>query len=74
VGGADHATSMSILRMSIDEILDVLPPSYRDIIHLRIEGHEVAEIATRVRRSKRSVERVLQEIRKHLAHLIQVDD
>lgn len=68
------ATSLSILQMSIDEILDELSPSHRDIIHLRIEGHEVAEIAARIERSKRSVERILQEFRKQLAGLIRADE
>jgi RNA polymerase sigma-70 factor (ECF subfamily) len=74
VGGEPDATALTILRMSIDEMLDEMSPSHRDIIRLRIEGHEVAEIAGRVRRSKRSVERVLQQIRKQVAHMIQVDD
>jgi DNA-directed RNA polymerase specialized sigma24 family protein len=33
------------------------------MIRLRVEGFEVAEIATRTSRSKRSVERVLQQFR-----------
>jgi hypothetical protein len=36
------------------------------MIRLRIEGCEVAEIATRTSRSKRSVERVLQQFRQLL--------
>ncbi len=72
-GGSD-ATSLSILKLSIDEMLDGLSPTHRDIIHLRIEGHEVAEIAAHVGRSKRSVERILQEFRKQIADLIRVED
>jgi RNA polymerase sigma-70 factor (ECF subfamily) len=68
------ATSLSILQMSIDEVLRELPEAHRDIIQLRIEGHEVAEIAERVGRSKRSVERILQEFRKQLAVQIRVDE
>src|SRR4051794_6445959 len=59
-------TALSVLRMVIDEVLDALPTSHRPIIELRIEGHEVSEIATRLQRSKRTVERVLQEFRKKL--------
>ena len=65
--------SLSILRMSIDETLEVLPQSHREIINLRIEGYEVAEIAERIGRSKRSVERILQEFRKQTAGLIRED-
>jgi RNA polymerase sigma-70 factor (ECF subfamily) len=68
------ATSLSILQMSIDEVLCELPPEHRDIINLRIEGHEVAAIAERIGRSKRSVERILQEFRKQLAVQIDPDE
>jgi len=67
-------TSLSILQMTIDEVLNELSPTHRDIIHLRIEGHEVASIAERIGRSKRSVERILQEFRKQLAVLIRADE
>jgi DNA-directed RNA polymerase specialized sigma24 family protein len=39
---------------------------FRRMIELRIEGYEVAEIARLTRRSKRTVERTLQEFRKSL--------
>ena len=63
--GRDEA-DLTILRMVVDEILDALPEAHRPIVELRIEGYEVAEIAGKVRRSKRTVERVLQEFRKNL--------
>ena len=68
------ATSMSILQMSIDEVLGELSPSHRDIIQLRIDGHEVAAIAEQLGRSKRSVERILQGFREQLAGLIREDE
>jgi len=40
------------------------------MIALRIDGHEVAEIAEQMRRSKRTVERVLQEFRRQLAEVL----
>ncbi len=55
-----------ILQMSIDEIVVNLPESSRQIIRLRIEGHSVQEIADRIRRSKRTIERVLQSFRTEL--------
>ena len=58
--------ALTVLRLVIDEILDALPASHRPIIERRIEGYEVAEIAERLRRSKRTVERVLQEFRRRL--------
>ena len=43
--------AMAFLRLVVDEVLDALPPGHRSIIELRIEGHEVAEIARMVQRS-----------------------
>jgi RNA polymerase sigma-70 factor (ECF subfamily) len=59
-------TALTILRLVIDEVLETLPPSHRPIVELRIEGYEMAEIAERTQRSKRTVERVLQEFRQSL--------
>lgn len=67
-------TSLNILRLVIDEILDELPPVHREMIQLRIEGHDVATIAERLGRSKRSVERNLQGFREMLAKRIQDEE
>ena len=56
--------------MVIEELLEDLPEAHRRMIELRIEGHEVNEIAAAVQRSKRSVERVLQDFRQRLDALI----
>ena len=63
--GADEE-ALAALRLTIAEVLDPLPPSHREIIDLRIAGHEVADIAASTGRSKRSVERILQEFRRQL--------
>lgn len=60
-----------ILQLAIDEALAELQPQDNQIITLRIQGHEVAEIAEKVRRSKRSVERVLQGFRKKLSRRLE---
>jgi RNA polymerase sigma-70 factor (ECF subfamily) len=49
------------LRVAIDEALQGLLPQQRAIVELRLQGHEVAEIARQVGRSKRTVERSLQQ-------------
>lgn len=59
-------TGLVVLRMVVEQALESLPSSYRQIVELRIEGYEVAEIAERTGRAKRSVERLLQEFRKAL--------
>jgi RNA polymerase sigma factor (sigma-70 family) len=66
-------TALSLLRMVIEDLLRDLPEAHRKIIELRIEGHEVNEIAAAVRRSKRSVERELQDFRRRLQALIDED-
>jgi RNA polymerase sigma-70 factor, ECF subfamily len=70
--GRDEA-ALSVLQMVIDEIMGRLPPGHRRIIELRIEGHEVAEIARLCGRAKRSVERILQEFRQRLSAEIRDD-
>jgi RNA polymerase sigma-70 factor, ECF subfamily len=54
----------------VREALERLPLAHRQIIALRMEGHGVAEVAQKVGRSKRTVERLLQECRAHCAHLV----
>ena len=53
--------STSYLREGVAEALEQLPEHLVRVIRLRMEGFEVAEIAKRVARSKRTVERLLQE-------------
>ena len=70
---APDETALATLQMVIDDLLDALPASMRAIVELRIEGHEVEEIARRTARSRRSVERALQEFRTRLSPLIRED-
>jgi RNA polymerase sigma-70 factor, ECF subfamily len=69
-GEGDSDIALATLRMTIDELLTPLSKSYREIVELRIEQHEVAEIAKRTNRSKRSVERILHEFQQKLHGLI----
>jgi RNA polymerase sigma-70 factor, ECF subfamily len=67
---AQDETALAVLKMVVEDVLEELPESHRQIVELRIDGHEVAEISRDVGRSKRSVERVLQEFRRRMAELI----
>jgi len=67
----DDAAAMQDLQLLINEALESLPPEHREVIVLRIEGYRVEEIADRIRRSKRSVERMLQAARKRLGYFIE---
>ena len=63
----EHAdASQAFLRIAIQEALEMLPAKHRRIVELRIDGFEIAQIAQETGRSRRSVERVLQETRKKL--------
>jgi RNA polymerase sigma-70 factor, ECF subfamily len=65
---------LRVLQMTIDEVLAPLPESHREIVTLRIAGHEVGEIAARTGRAKRSVERILQEFRTGLRDVLHEPD
>jgi RNA polymerase sigma-70 factor (ECF subfamily) len=51
------------LRLLIEEVLEQFPEKARSLIRLRLEGHEVSEVAQRTGVSKRTVERILQDFR-----------
>lgn len=60
------ADDTAFLDLTVRETLDRLPRPLRDIARLRLAGHEVAEVARQLGRSKRTVERLLQECRQEL--------
>jgi RNA polymerase sigma-70 factor (ECF subfamily) len=70
---AQDEAAYAVLQLTIDETLQQLPPQHKQILMLRIEGYEVAEIAQQTGRSKRTVERILQECRKHLGDRLDTD-
>ena len=59
-----------LMELVVRDVLEQLPATERNAIALRLEGYEVAEIADRMSRSKRSVERSLQNARQHLTELM----
>jgi len=63
---ATEEDSLHVLNLTIEDLLDSMTPSQREIVMLRIRGHEVNEISTSCKRAKRTVERVLQEFRQQL--------
>jgi DNA-directed RNA polymerase specialized sigma24 family protein len=62
--------ALATLRIVIDELLSDQLEVKQTIIRQRIEGYDILEIAQNVNRSKRTVERVLQEFRARLSQLI----
>jgi RNA polymerase sigma-70 factor (ECF subfamily) len=63
----------NFLRLVVRDTLDRLPAAERQMLEIRMEGYEVAEIADRVGRSKRTVERCLQQARTRLKDLLDED-
>ncbi|MCX7699792.1 MAG: sigma-70 family RNA polymerase sigma factor [Gemmataceae bacterium] len=71
---ARNETALNELQIVIREILDRLPPKSAQIVELRIGGFETAEIARRVDSSLRTVERVLQDFRRRLSRLLNMEE
>jgi RNA polymerase sigma-70 factor (ECF subfamily) len=59
-------SAYSFLQIIVDEALEKLPAQHKRMVELRIQGYEVAQIAEETGRSKRTVERFLQESRNKL--------
>jgi RNA polymerase sigma-70 factor, ECF subfamily len=59
--------------MIVAESLEMLPAAHRNVVRLRLEGFEVAEIANECGRSKRTVERLLQESRERLRTALKME-
>lgn len=64
---ADDTAAAALLGLVVDEVLAALPEGHRPVVRLRIDGHEVADIAAATGRSRRTVERILQEFRGRMA-------
>src|SRR5262249_42208020 len=64
----------ALLRLHVEEALAQLPADYRAVVERRMEGHGVQEIARQTGRSKRTVERILQESRRALHHALKETD
>src|SRR5216683_4606417 len=60
-----------LLCLALDDALQQLDSTERRMVELLIQGHEVAEIAAKVGRSKRTVERNLQAVRQKLSRLLE---
>ncbi|MCA9057276.1 MAG: sigma-70 family RNA polymerase sigma factor [Planctomycetaceae bacterium] len=64
--GSNEDEAVVMLKMVIDELVEGLHPVKAEMIRCRISGFEIQEIADRTQRSKRTVERTLQEFRDRL--------
>lgn len=69
-----EASEYAFLQMVMEEAMENLPASHRPIIRLRTEGYEVAEIAAKLGRAQRTVERILQNFRNQMAELLRSEE
>ncbi len=58
------------LQLAVAEALERLPALQRQLVEMRIEGCEVTDMAQKTGRSRRTVERLLQEARQRLSELL----
>ncbi|QDS97668.1 RNA polymerase sigma factor [Adhaeretor mobilis] len=61
------------MQLVVQDLVSSLPAPQDRIVEMRIEGHEVKEIARSVKRSLRTVERTLQHFRKELSKSIDAE-
>ena len=69
----EPAGASAVLRLTIEDILETLPELHRKVVHYRIDGYEIAEIASHVSASRRSVERILQSFRSRLRTKLEIE-
>ena len=62
--------SVESFQAFVRETLEALRPLDRKVLSMRIEGHEISEIAEKIDRSQRTVERSLHKSRNRLASLL----
>jgi RNA polymerase sigma-70 factor, ECF subfamily len=67
----DHESALSLLKIVIDGLIERFPVSKRTMIHMRVDGFEIEEIAAATKRSKRTIERTLQTFRALLRHSLE---
>ena len=63
----------AFMEVVVKEALETLDPRQREMVELRVQGHDIAEIADKTGRSKRTVERNLQEVRNKLRNMLLQD-
>lgn len=71
--GSPDENAYDVLRLTIDDLFDKLPEVQREIVSMRIEGYNITEISERTKRSKRTVERVLQSFRTRLSECLNTE-
>ena len=69
--GSNDDEAFIVLKLTVEEILSTLSAAEREIVEMRIAGHEINQIVESSKRAKRSVERILQSFRRRLKGAIE---
>ena len=69
-----HDSASEHMELALKEILERLPAQNQLMAKLRLDGYEVDEVARATGRSRRSVERILQETRQKLRELLREEN
>ncbi len=69
--GSNDDEAFIVLKLTVEEILSTLSVAEREIVEMRIAGHEINQIVESSKRAKRSVERILQSFRGRLKGAIE---
>jgi RNA polymerase sigma-70 factor, ECF subfamily len=64
---ANHQNDAAAVEVAIKEAIECLKPSEQEAVLLRVQGYGIEEIADRLGRSRRTIERQLQRAREILA-------
>jgi RNA polymerase sigma-70 factor (ECF subfamily) len=59
----------AVLTETVEQVMRGLEGPQRDVVLLSLQGHTVAEVSTAVGRTRRTVQRVLREVRQRLEQL-----
>ncbi|MFO1064619.1 MAG: sigma-70 family RNA polymerase sigma factor [Pirellulales bacterium] len=70
----DTSTPSDVLRMTVDELIAMLPTEHQTVVRLRIQSFEIDEIAQRSGLSRRTTERVLQSFRRRLQQELELGE
>ena len=71
---SDRDVTRAHFKMVLQDTLDPLPCSDRQLVRLRIDGFTVAEVARMTGRSTRTVERIIHDTRVALSELVRIAD
>lgn len=66
----EHSDALATLQLSIEELLEELPPDKRRMVEMRIQGYDITEIANETQRCTRTVERTLRQFRESLSQQV----